>query len=127
MLGIRAAMDENELIQILGSDPVHMAQKGYQLLADGLVRMVETNSTAFSGGEERERRGRGGRGHRKLPQEEARVALQRGQEDGSRASRPRRSAWRRGKEEDRGRALEHSPLERKAVITRSSFTSCPTF
>jgi hypothetical protein len=50
MLGIRAAMDENELIQILGADPVHMAQKGYQLLSDGLVRMVETASTAFSGG-----------------------------------------------------------------------------
>jgi hypothetical protein len=50
MLGIRAAMDENELIQILGSDPVHMAQKGYQLLSEGLVRMVETTSTAFSGG-----------------------------------------------------------------------------
>jgi hypothetical protein len=50
MLGIRAAMDENELIQILGADPVHMAQKGYQLLSDGLVRMVEATSTAFSGG-----------------------------------------------------------------------------
>ncbi len=50
MLGIRAAMDENELIEILGSDPVHMAQKGYQLLADGLVRMVETSSMSFSGG-----------------------------------------------------------------------------
>jgi hypothetical protein len=47
ILGIRAEMDENELIQILGSDPVHMAQKGYQLLADGLV---ETTSTVFSGG-----------------------------------------------------------------------------
>jgi hypothetical protein len=50
MLGIRATMDENELIQILGSDPVHMAPKGYQMMADGLVRMVETTSTAFSGG-----------------------------------------------------------------------------
>jgi hypothetical protein len=50
MLGIRAAMDENELIQILGADPVHMAQKGYQLQSDGLVRMVEASSTAFSGG-----------------------------------------------------------------------------
>jgi hypothetical protein len=29
---------------------VHMAQKEYQLLSEGLVRMVETTSTAFSGG-----------------------------------------------------------------------------
>jgi hypothetical protein len=50
ILGIRPAMDENELIQILGADPVHMAQKGYQLLSDGLVRMVESASTSFTGG-----------------------------------------------------------------------------
>jgi hypothetical protein len=50
LLGIRPAMDENELIQILGADPVHMAQKGYQMLSDGLVRMVEAASTSFTGG-----------------------------------------------------------------------------
>jgi hypothetical protein len=50
ILGIRPAMDENELIQILGADPVHMAQKKYQLLSDKLVRMVESASTPFTGG-----------------------------------------------------------------------------
>ena len=50
LLGIRAAMDENELIQILGGDAVHMAPRGYGMLAESFVKMVESQKSAFAGG-----------------------------------------------------------------------------
>ena len=50
LLGIRAAMDENKLIQILGGDAVHMAPRGYRMLAESFVKMVESQKSAFAGG-----------------------------------------------------------------------------
>ncbi len=128
MLGIRAAMDENELIEILGSDPVHMAQKGYQMLADGLVRLVETSSTAFSGGREGEKMTRRKRASATTTGRDTSgfSTWCRVQENGGRVSRPSRSAWRREREEDQGRALARFPLGRKAVINRSSVNTVPT-
>jgi hypothetical protein len=50
LLGIRAAMDEDELIQILGGDAVHMAPRGYRMLAENFVKLVESEKSAFAGG-----------------------------------------------------------------------------
>jgi hypothetical protein len=50
LLGIRAVMDENELIQILGGDAVHMAPRGYRQLGECFVRMVESQKATFTGG-----------------------------------------------------------------------------
>ena len=50
LLGIRAAMDEDELILILGGDAVHMAPLGYRRLAESFERMVESQRSTFSGG-----------------------------------------------------------------------------
>jgi hypothetical protein len=50
LLGIRAVMDENELIQILGGDSVHMAPRGYRLLGESFGRMVESQKATSAGG-----------------------------------------------------------------------------
>jgi hypothetical protein len=53
-LGIRVAMEEDELIKILGEDPVHIAATGYRKLAGSLISMAENPRTVFAG-EKRER------------------------------------------------------------------------
>jgi hypothetical protein len=53
-LGIRVAMEEDELIKVLGDDPVHMAAAGYVKLAGSLVSTAENPRTVFAG-EKRER------------------------------------------------------------------------
>jgi len=103
-----------------------MAQKGYQLLSDGLVRMVEAASTSFTGGkrgrEDEEEFEEGiGNYHRKRHEWLYCTMWCLGREDGDRDSRPRRSAWRRGKEVVPGRGLELSLSERKSVKTKLTY------
>jgi hypothetical protein len=54
LLGIRVTMEENDLIQLLGDDPVHMSAGGYQRLTGGIINMAENPRTVFAG-EKRER------------------------------------------------------------------------
>jgi hypothetical protein len=54
LVGIKAAMEEDELEKLLGKDPVHMTGEGYMTLAANLIRMVESRRTLFVG-EKRER------------------------------------------------------------------------
>jgi hypothetical protein len=51
---LRVAMSEDDLIKILGDDPVHMTAAGYMKLAGSLISMAESPRTIFSG-EKRER------------------------------------------------------------------------
>jgi hypothetical protein len=53
-LGIRVAMSEDDLIKILGDDPVHMTAAAYMKLAGSLISLAESPRTIFSG-EKRER------------------------------------------------------------------------
>ena len=53
-LGIRVAMSEDDLIKILGDDPVHMTATAYMKLAGSLISLAESPRTIFSG-EKRER------------------------------------------------------------------------
>ncbi len=49
LLGIRVTMEENELVQILGDNPVHLSGTGYQRLAGSLINMAENPRTIFAG------------------------------------------------------------------------------
>jgi hypothetical protein len=49
LLGIRSAMSEDELIQIVGDHPVHMTPFGYMKLAGSMVSLVEGQRTGFAG------------------------------------------------------------------------------
>ncbi len=54
LLGLRAAMEEDEVERILGSDPVHMTEDGFVTLAENIVRTLNNPATLFAG----EKRGR---------------------------------------------------------------------
>jgi uncharacterized Zn-binding protein involved in type VI secretion len=54
LVGIKAAMEEDELEKLLGKDPVHMTGEGYLTLAANIMKMVESRRTLFVG-EKRER------------------------------------------------------------------------
>jgi hypothetical protein len=54
LVGIKVAMEEEELEKLLGKDPVHMAGEGYLALAVNTLKMVESRRTLFVG-EKRER------------------------------------------------------------------------
>ena len=49
LLGLRAAMEEDEGERILGSDPVHMTEDGFVTLAENLVRTLDNPATLFAG------------------------------------------------------------------------------
>jgi hypothetical protein len=54
LLGLKAAMEEDEVERLLGSHPVHMTENGYVVLAEQLVKAV-TNLSQLFVGEKRER------------------------------------------------------------------------
>ncbi len=49
LLGLRAAMEEDEVERILGSDPVHMTEDGFVTLAENMVRTLDNPATLFVG------------------------------------------------------------------------------
>jgi hypothetical protein len=49
LLGLRAAMEEDEVERILGSDPVHMTEDGFVTLAENLIRTLDNPATLFAG------------------------------------------------------------------------------
>ncbi len=49
LLGIRPAMSEDELIQIVGDHPVHMTPFGYMKLAGSMISLVKGQRTGFAG------------------------------------------------------------------------------
>jgi hypothetical protein len=49
LLGLRAAMEEDEVERILGSDPIHMTEDGYVTLAENIVRTLDNPTTLFVG------------------------------------------------------------------------------
>jgi hypothetical protein len=49
LLGLRAAMEEDKVERILGSDPVHMTEDGFVTLAENLVRTLENPAMLFVG------------------------------------------------------------------------------
>jgi hypothetical protein len=53
-VGIKVAMEEEELEKLVGKDPVHMAGEGYLALAVNMLKLVESRRTLFVG-EKRER------------------------------------------------------------------------
>jgi hypothetical protein len=59
MLGLKAAMEEDEVERLLGSHPVHMTEDGYVVLAEQLLKAV-TNPAQLFVGEKREREEYGG-------------------------------------------------------------------
>jgi hypothetical protein len=54
LIGIRVMMEDYELIELLGGNPVHLSKKGYTKLAESLINIVETPGALFAG----EKRGR---------------------------------------------------------------------
>jgi hypothetical protein len=54
LVGIKVAMEEEELEKLVGKDPVHMAGEGYLALAVNTLKLVESRRTLFVG-EKRER------------------------------------------------------------------------
>jgi hypothetical protein len=58
LLGLRAAMEEDEVERILGTDPVHMTEDGFVTLAENLVRTLDNpaNSTVSGTGARRDNR-----------------------------------------------------------------------
>ncbi len=52
LLGLRAAMEEDEVERILGKDPVHMTEDGFVTLTENIVRMLDNPATFFCGGKE---------------------------------------------------------------------------
>ncbi len=79
LLGLRAAMEEDEVERILGSDPVHMTEDGFVTLAENMVRTLDNPATLFVG--EQGRVGGGG-GCGWLEEEDTRVVVQYGVRDG---------------------------------------------
>ncbi len=59
LLGLKAAMEEDEVERLLGSHPVHMTEDGYVVLAEQLIKTVTSPSQLFVG-EKREREEYGG-------------------------------------------------------------------
>ncbi len=59
LLGLKAAMEEDEVERLLGSHPVHMTDEGYLTLAEQLVKQVSSPTQLFVG-EKREREEYGG-------------------------------------------------------------------
>ena len=49
LLGLRAAMEEDEVERILGTDPVHMTEDGFVTLAENLIRILDNPATLFAG------------------------------------------------------------------------------
>jgi hypothetical protein len=49
LLGLRAAMEEDEVERILGLDPVHMTEDGFVTLAENMVRTLDNPATLFVG------------------------------------------------------------------------------
>jgi hypothetical protein len=49
LLGLRAAMEEDEVERILGSDPVHMTEDGFVTLAENLIRSLDNPAILFAG------------------------------------------------------------------------------
>jgi hypothetical protein len=49
LLGLRAAMEEDEVERILGTDPVHMTEDGFVTLAENLIRTLDNPATLFAG------------------------------------------------------------------------------
>ncbi len=54
LLGLRAAMEEDEVERILGTDPVHMTEDGFVTLTENIVRTLD-NPATLSVGENRSR------------------------------------------------------------------------
>ena len=54
LIGIRVMMEDYELIELLGGNPVHLSKKGYTKLAESLINIVERPGALFAG----EKRGR---------------------------------------------------------------------
>jgi hypothetical protein len=54
LVGIKVAMEEEELEKLVGKDPVHMAGEGYLALAVNTLKLMESRRTLFVG-EKRER------------------------------------------------------------------------
>ncbi len=54
LVGIKVAMEEEELEKLVDKDPVHMAGEGYLALAFNMLKLVESRRTLFVG-EKRER------------------------------------------------------------------------
>jgi hypothetical protein len=59
LLGLKGAMEEDEVERLLGSHPVHMTEDGYVVLAEQLVKTI-TNPSQLFVGEKRERKEYGG-------------------------------------------------------------------
>jgi hypothetical protein len=49
LLGLKAAMEEDEVERILGTDPVHMTEDGFVTLAENLIRTLDNPATLFAG------------------------------------------------------------------------------
>ncbi len=77
LVGIKAAMEEDELEKLLGKDPVHMTGEGYLALAASTMKMVESRRTLFVGEKRESRRehGCGGRGDWRMGKTAPQVAL----------------------------------------------------
>jgi len=54
LAGIKAEMEDDEAVRILGKNPVHLAPGGYACMAENLVKLVEESKNLFAG-EKRER------------------------------------------------------------------------
>jgi hypothetical protein len=54
LLGLKAAMEEDEVERLLGSHPVHMTDEGYVTMAEQLIKLI-SNPTQLFVGEKRER------------------------------------------------------------------------
>jgi hypothetical protein len=54
LLGLKAAMEEDEVERLLGSHPVHMTEEGYVTLAEQMIKHI-SNPTQLFVGEKRER------------------------------------------------------------------------
>jgi hypothetical protein len=54
LLGLKAAMEEDEVERLLGSHPIHMTEEGYVTLAEQMTKLISSPAQLFVG-EKRER------------------------------------------------------------------------
>ncbi len=128
LLGIRSAMSEDELIQIVGDHPVHMTPFGYMKLAGSMVSLVEGQRTGFAGDKRGREDGEEAEGidnfHRKrhewLYNLISGAGGWRGGQQGGAAAR-REEGGRSGA--PGGGSLERPPLERGSTRDRREVTS----
>ncbi len=49
LLGLKAAMEEDEVERLLGSHPVHMTEEGYVTLAEQMIKLISYPTQLFVG------------------------------------------------------------------------------